>query len=244
MRLPKHKLRSVSYVLSALLFVLASPVFAQSSSSNYSTNEYYFGTGGGDSSSANYSGCQSSGAAGVGSTNSSNFSAQGGFCTSDAPYLEMSVTNSNVDLGYLSKIAATTSTGTFTVKAYLASGYVVTNASDPPSNGSHNLTGLTSPSASSVGAEQFGINLVHNTSPATFGTNPVQVPDSTFSFGAASTGYDTANLYKYVKGDIVASSTKSSGETDYTIAYLFNISSLTPAGQYTFNHTIVVTATY
>jgi hypothetical protein len=95
-----------------------------------------------------------------------------------------------------------------------------------------------------VGTEQFGINLVANTNPTTFGANPVQQPDSTFSYGAAATGYNTANLFKYVKGDVVASSSKSSGTTVYTISYLYNISPVTDAGEYRFSHVLVATATF
>ena len=54
-----------------------------------------------------------------------------------------------------------------------------------------------------------------------------------------ATGYQTTNLFKYVKGDTVAFSSKSSGETDYTVSYLYNISGGTPAGNYVFNHVLV-----
>jgi hypothetical protein len=103
---------------------------------------------------------------------------------------------------------------------------------------------LTSPTASVAGSEQFGINLVHNTSPASFGANPVQVPSSAFSFGAAAPGYNTPNQYKYVPGDTIAYSNSSSGETDYTISYIYNISVITPGGTYGFNDVLVATATF
>ena len=40
--------------------------------------------------------------------------------------------------------------------------------------------------ASSPGTEQFGINLVANTSPTTFDFESVQVPDATYGFGPSS----------------------------------------------------------
>src|SRR6185295_5042635 len=93
------------------------------------------------------------------------------------------------------------------------------------SNG-HQLSPLASPTASSVGNEQFGVNLVANTigcgAPANFGAPAVQVPDNTFSYGAVEPGYNTCGLFKYVKGDTVASSTNSSGETDFTISFIYN----------------------
>ena len=129
----------------------------------------------------------------------------------------------------------------------MSSGYVVQTVSDPPTNTLPNspaLTALSTPTASSPGTEQFGINLVANTSPTTFGANPIQVPDNTFSFGTVASGYNTANLFKYVKGDTIAQSTRSTGETDYTISYLYNISNVTSAGEYRLAHNLVATATY
>jgi hypothetical protein len=106
------------------------------------------------------------------------------------------------------------------------------------------MLGLTTPTISSVGTEQFGINLVANTAPTTFGANPSQAPDASFSFGQAAAGYDTPNYFKYVTGDTIAYSNKSSGETDYTISYLFNVSNATPGGQYTLHHVLVATSTF
>jgi len=222
----------------------------QSSSTNYQVNEVFFGNGGElNSCSTNYCSKQSAGETGVGNTSSTNYQAQAGFNTNREEYIEFIVNSSSTNLGILSVGSAATATGTFSVKTYLSSaGYAVTNASDPPKSGSNTLNNLTSPTASSPGSEQFGINLVANTTgcgaPVNFGANPVQVPSSTFSFGAAATGYNTCGLFKYVKGDIVASTTKSSGETDYTVSYLYNISNGTKAGLYTFNHILVATSTY
>lgn len=220
----------------------------QSSSAHYSVDEVYFGTGGElNACSTNYCSKQAAGETGVGASSSTNYKSQAGFNTDRTPYLSFIVTGGTTDLGVLSTGSASTATATFSVKTYLAGGYVVQTVSDPPKNSLPNqptLTALSTPTASSPGTEQFGINLVANTSPTSFGSNPIQVPDSTFSFGAAATGYNTANLFKYVKGDTVAQSTKSSGETDYTISYLFNISNVTAAGQYTFNHVLVATSTF
>jgi hypothetical protein len=247
----RRTLIAIASVLGMAVLV-APPAIAfaqQASSTNYSINEAFFGTGGQlcdpgvSGSSTNYCAKSSVGELGVGNTSSTNYQAQGGGNTNREEYIEMKVTASSVDLGILSVASAATTTGVFSVKSYLASGYVVVNASDPPKSGSNFLTNLTSPTASSPGTEQFGINLVANTSPSV-GAAAAQIPSSTFSFGAAATGYNTANQFKYVKGDTIASSTKSSGETDYTVSYLYNISTNTKAGVYTFNHIMVATSTY
>ena len=233
-----------------LLAFGASPMVAaqQSSSTNYQVGEVFFGTGGElNACSTAYCSKQAAGEMGVGNISSPNFSSQSGFNTDRTPYLAFSVTGGSTDLGVLSTGSASTTTNSFSVKTYLAGGYVVQTVSDPPKSGNgagHTLANLTSPTTSAPGTEQFGINLVANTSPTTFGAVPVQIPNNTFSFGTAASGYNTTNQYKYVKGDTVASSTKSSGQTNFTISYLYNISNLTPAGTYVFNHVLVATSTF
>lgn len=242
-------LRTLILALALGVFAFVLPVSAQqATSTNYGVNEVYFGTGGElNACSSSYCSKQSAGETAVGKTSSTNYSAQAGNNTNRDPYIEFVVTGATTDLGVLTTASATVATGTFSVKTYLAGGYVVQTVSDPPTSvlpGNPTLQPLSSPTASSPGTEQFGINLVANTSPTTFGANPIQNPDASFSYGTAASGYGTANLFKYVKGDTVAQSTQSSGETDYTVSYLFNISNVTDAGEYSFNHVLVATSTY
>jgi hypothetical protein len=238
-------------VLLLLLLVPGVALAAQSSSSNYQVNEVFFGAGGAlNNCSASYCAKESAGETAVGSTSSSNFQAHAGFNTDRAPYLEFIVNASNTDIGVLSTGSTTTTTGTFSVKNYLSSGYSVVTVSNPPKNNAYTMNNLASPTAVSAGTEQFGINLVANSScsgagmPSLLGADPVQVPSSAFSFGTAASGYDTPCQFKYVPGDTVAQSLKSSGETDYTISYIYNTSVLTPGGTYTFNDVLVATATF
>lgn len=237
----------------ALFALVAAPTLfaAESSSNNYSVDRVFFGAGGElEACSANYCAKQTAGEIAAGHIAGTAFRANAGFNVEREPYLAFSVAGSSTDLGYLSEASTATTTGTFAVKTYLASGYIVQLASDPPTNtgpGGHMLSGLTTPTAATPGTEQFGINLVHNTSPASLNAtsaDPVQVPDNTFSFGTVTNDYDNTNLYKYVKGDIIASSNQSSGETDYTISFIYNIDELTPDGEYIFNGDLVATSTF
>lgn len=221
---------------------------AQSCSTNYQVSETFFGSGGDlQNCSTAYCAKTSLGELGVGNSASTNYQAQAGFNTDRTPYLEFNVTSGSADLGVLSVGSAATANTTFSVKTYLAGGYVLTTESDPPtSTGTnvHTFTNLTAPTTSSPGTEQFGMNLVANTSPTTFGASPVQVPDSSFSFGTFASGYGTANQYKYNKGDTIAQSTKSTGQTNFTASYIFNISNVTPSGYYIFPQVLVATSTY
>lgn len=234
-------------IISGLL-AMAMPALvmaAQSSSSNFQVEEVFFGSGGElNSCSAGFCTKQSAGELVTGSTASPNFAAQGGFNTNREPYIEFTVSATDVDLGTLSSTTTKTANATFSVKAYLAEGYVVTNASDPPQNGTYSMQALAVPGGPVVGTEQFGINLVANTSPISFGGNPTQSPDSTFGFGQATADYSSPNLFKYVKGDVVAQSFESSSFTNYTISYLFNVSNVTPGGSYLLQHDLVATATF
>jgi hypothetical protein len=202
-----------------------------------------------DASSASYRARASLGDTAVGNSSSTNFQANSGFVTTPDPYIELIASSGAIDLGYLSTSTTTTATATFSVRTYLASGYNVGIASDPPkvtgTPGTHTLaTNNTQTAPYSPGTEQFGMNLVANTVPATVGADPVQVPDATYSYGQVDAAYATANQYKFVKNDRIAFSNKSSGLTNYTISYIFNISDVTPAGEYIFDQIIVATSTY
>lgn len=222
-------------------FILA----VSSSSANYQVNQVFFGSGGNlNNCSTTYCAKTSVGEITIGNTKGSSFQAQAGFNTSRQPYIEMNVSAANINLGTLTPKTTATATAVFTVQTYLAHGYIVVNGSAPPTNNSHVLNPLTTATASQAGIEQFGINLVANTSPIVFGGNPVQSPDSSFSFGKVATGYDSTNLYQYNQGDTIAYSSQSTGQTTYTVSYIFNISNITPGGTYTFNHVLIATATY
>jgi hypothetical protein len=238
---------SLVAILSMLLATWAPMVSAQqSSSSNYRINESSFSVGGDiDSNSASYNARTSVGNVGVGDSSSTNYNSVAGFITPREEYLELNVTAGNVDLGTLDSSTTGTGTGTFYVRTYVASGYVVRTMSNTlTSEGGATIDAMTSGGSSAQGTEQFGINLVANTSPATFGADPVPQPNNSFAFGEAATGYDTSNSFKYNVGDTIASAPKGVGQTDYTISYLANVSVLTEAGTYKMVHDIVVIPTF
>lgn len=261
--------RNRIFGLSGLLVVgvtavlLAVPIAVsadQSSSTNYQVNETFFGTGGElNASSTNYSSKQSAGELTVGAMRSTIYSAQAGFNTDRTPYIAAATLTPSVDIGVLDPSRANVGTAQFWAKAYLADGYTVQAYGGPPTNGVHTMTASATPFASTSGTEQFGINLAANnsisgamtgtplTSVGNFGSAPTQYPDyssNPFGFGQVDSDYTTANSFKYINGDTIAYSTRSSSDTTFTISYLFNISRVTPSGTYTMAQSIVVTATY
>ena len=215
------------------------------SSPGYSIDEDFIGGGGlVESSSPNYTAQDSIGAPAVGDASGAGYQTQSGATTTSDPSLIFAVNTATIAFGSLSTASTATATATFDVWNYTSHGYVVKVVGSPPSNGVHTLAAMGSAGSATIGTEHFGMNLVANTSPTNFGADPVQVPSGAFSFGAAATGYSTANTYKYVAGDTVAESVKSSGHTTFTASYIANISPTTPGGTYVGTQTFVCIGTY
>lgn len=252
------KQRQLFVLILTVAVFLPLRVLAQSSSGNYRVEESSFGSGGDvNMNSASYNAQGMAGNLGVGMSSSTNYDVEAGFYTPNEPYLEMFVNNTVVDLGTLSTTATSTGSGVFWIRTYLSSSYVVKTMSQPPtSEGGAVLSAKSTTGGSNIGTEEFGINLVANTSPATFGANRVNVPDDTFADGQAfgdgdggARDYDDANQFAYGVGDTIARSQatvgrQAVGRTDYTISYIANISSITEAGTYRMDHDLVAIVTY
>lgn len=247
--------RIIKPLVLCILVLTGSPAVAyatgQASSPNYSVDQVFFGTGGElHACSTSYCSKQAAGSLNVGQECSTNYCAQTGSNTDRVPSLTFLVNTTSVNFGVITPGIPATATATFSVKSYLSSGYVVQVYGNPPTNGGHTLNTCLSVGrgacAFSSSREQFGLNLVANTIPTSFGANPVQVPDSSFGFGVAEPNYyATSNDYNYSNiYNTIAESLSSSGETDYTISYLINVTPTTPGGTYTTVQNLVATSTF
>lgn len=233
-----------SLVLIAVsVIVVGGVAAAQSTSPNYRVDEYFFGSGGElEACSGDYCAKQSVGELAAGRTASANYQAQVGFNTSDTPILEVAV-NGNINFGELAPNTTATGVANVQVRTYLSSGYNMIIAGSAPRINSHTMATPNMPTPSVPGTEQFGINLVDNSSPDV-GDDPEQVPDSSFSFGVPTANYNIPDQFMYHDGAIVASSNMSSGQTNYTISFIANISKNTPAGKYTTDLSVIVVAAF
>jgi hypothetical protein len=236
------------FVLATIVTTILLPnitAFAVSTCSTlYCSSQYSFGSGGDPNlTSGSYKARAQTGDLGVGQTNSTLYTADPGSVTPQEEYLEMVITSASVALGNL--LTSTTGTGTasFYIRDYTSSGYIVSTITGTPKYASHSLNAMTSGGVSVTNTEQFGINLVANTSPTTFGAIPAAQPAG-YAYGAATAGYNSPDHYKYNAGDTIATSPKGIGQTNFTISYIANISSITPAGNYSVNQILVVTSTY
>ena len=119
---------------------------------------------------------------------------------------------------------------------------------------------MASQAAGSVGTSQFGLNLRANTtatSTPAVGAGITPSSNGTTLKGQAYTGYQTADQFKFVTGDIIANSASSGGALGsvgtapgptnsqvYTTSYLVNVSGVQPPGTYTTTLTYICTATF
>ncbi len=211
-------------------------------SSNFQFNESSIGTGGlYGASSANYQANSSTGDVNVGNSTSGNFQVDSGTKTQRDPTLSFSVNSSAIQFGQLTPSQTLTATSTFSVSNYTSYGYSVQLTGPTPTTGTHSIANMDVTATPQTGIEQFGINLVANTAPVSFGANP---DNGQFGFGSVAPDYATANKFRYVSGEVIAQAPKSSGVTNYTISYILNVSPLTAGGQYTTDQTLIVTGTY
>jgi hypothetical protein len=234
----------------AVIFFVATPrAIAQTpNSASYQVPESSFNSGSSiDSESASYSGRFSAGDLAVGFGSSTSYNAAAGFISPSEEYLELVVQSTNVDLGILDPTSTGTGSGNFYVRSYINGSYVVQTASTSLMSASGEEINPLSPSAAPTkGSEEFGINLVENTTES-LGLDPSADPDTSFASGIAATGYDTDGEFKYIQGDVIARSSPTGlawGRTFFTVSYIANVSSITPAGLYEVDHDIVLVSTF
>lgn len=158
------------------------------------------------------------------------------------PMLEMIIEPGQSNLGTLTTETTASKTSLVKVRSYLT-GYQVLLIGDAPKYNGRALSTSSTPVASNPGTEQFGVNVVANTSPGV-GANPIQIPGDGILFGEASDLYKTPNMFKYTNGDVIAQSINDSGQTHYTVSMIMNISNTTPAGKYTGDFMTVLMPVY
>jgi len=232
-------------LLAVAIAVCGAPaVFAETSNStHYQLNDSSF-TAGSAAKTCSTSYCsQTSIGSTAGTTAGATTKATFGPVTQSQPELQVIVDPGTSDLGVLTTERTAIKTTSIKILNYLSSGYLVQIIGDPPTYSGHKLATPSTPTASTQGTEQFGINAVANTNPSV-GADPVQVPSGTFSFGVVNDNYKTANEFMYNSGDVVMHSGSSSGETDFTLSFIVNISNATPAGHYHGDYSAVVIPSY
>jgi len=148
------------------------------------------------------------------------------------------ISGSTVSLGTGSTTATSSGTSVLAASTNGASGYSVTVSGSTLTAGANTITALTSNAASTVGARQFGLNLVSNSTP-TIGALVTGTGTAT-----VATNYNTTNSFRFGSGETIASVAGPSNANAFTVSYIANLDGTTPPGAYTSNLTYIATANF
>jgi hypothetical protein len=146
-----------------------------------------------------------------------------------------------------SPAATTYTTSQMVASTNAGTGYAITVNGATMTSGGNTVPAMSPATTSTIGTGQFGLNVMVNTTPVV-GTTVTPAANGTNYKDQGNTGYDTANTFKFLTGDTVASSTNGgAGPTDaqnMTVSYIVNVSGSQTAGTYTSTLTYICTATY
>lgn len=231
-------------ISAGLLALSGGNIWARMESTNYVIWADVFSSGGTeDSTSANYGLSDTIGEAIIlsATSTSANYGTKAGFREMyPDQYLTLSVGATEVNLGTLSTSEAKTGSHTMTIATNAAGGFTTTVSGLTLTSGANDVNAIGAAAvASTPGTEQFGINLIANTSPSV-GADP----SGTAPIGSAASQYNTANLFAFSTGNTVATSTSPINSTIFTVSYLANISTDTVAGSYSTTLTYSATANF
>jgi hypothetical protein len=150
-----------------------------------------------------------------------------------------------------SQMAASTNAG---------DGYAITVNGTTLTSGANSIPAMAAAAAPSIGVSQFGMNLKENLTTLDgnagtpdFGAELTVASDAIDYKGQALTGYNTADVYKYASGDVIANSgydgasNNTLGPTNsqiYTSSYIVNVAGNQYAGTYTTTLTYICTPTF
>src|SRR6266581_4807340 len=146
----KHKKYKKLLALSLLIALgwSAAAGALQSQSTSFGVDQAFFGNGGllcdpGVNGSTHYCATQTAGDLAVGNSSSTSYQTQAGSLVTDRqPSLELIVNNPNANIGTLTITSTHVTSATFSVKSYLAGGYVVQTSLPGPVNATYTMQGL------------------------------------------------------------------------------------------------------
>lgn len=148
------------------------------------------------------------------------------------------VTGSAVNLGSLTSTSTGTGTSVMAASTNANSGYAITINGTTLTSGANTITALASQTASVQGSNQFGVNLKANTTPS------VGANSTGSGSGTATANYGTADQFRFVTSDPVASASAATNANAYTVSYIANIAGAQAAGTYTATFQYIATATF
>lgn len=229
-----------------LVLLSAVPVLATTSrSDNYEASEAEFGAGAAlETCSGSYCARASIGdISGVDGEGTAFTAAFGPLSTDSEPMLEVIIEPGNSDLGILDTDRTATRTMVVHVRSHLAGGYMVQITGDPPRYGDYILDAPVVATESTMGSEQFALNVVANTDPEV-GQDPTLTLSDQVVADIIEPNYATPNMFAYTSGDVVARTLSESSQIRYTISMIVNVGGKTPAGHFAGDFAAVVTPVF
>ncbi len=143
------------------------------------------------------------------------------------------------DMGSLDSKSTLTAQSEMAVGTNASAGFAITVHGTPMSAATNVIDAPSTPTLSTQGKNQFGINLVENTSPV-IGKNA----EGEYANAVASPNYGVPNKYMYVPGDVVAFSPNVSLMKKFTVSYIVNVSPNLRAGVYTTTLTFIASGRF
>ncbi len=163
------------------------------------------------------------------------------FCVAQRVELGCESTNeiNYTDMGELDARSTLQAQSQMAVGTNASGGFAITANGIPPSAGTSVIDPLVVPTASRLGANQFGINLVTNTEPAVGAE-----PEGLWTNAIPASEYSMPNLFKYESGDVVAFSPNVSLMKKFTVSYVVNSSQNLRAGVYSTTITYIASGRF
>ena len=228
------RLPSLFWLAIVLLFFPCSLLLARMTSDNYIIFGDVIGSGGTSTSTSATYGLHDTIAEALilsATTTSSSYGIKAGFQELyPDQFVTLSTGATSVEFGTLDVLNVKTGSHTMTIDSNAGNGVTITvsGATLSSSDLVNTITAIGgTPTASTAGSEQFGINLVANTLPS-IGANR----SGTAPLVSVANNYNTTNLFTYSSGNTVATSTIDTNSTVFTVSYIANISATTEPGWY------------
>lgn len=148
-------------------------------------------------------------------------------------------TGSTVALGTLSASSTSSGSSQLGVGTNGGGGYSITINGATLTSGGNTIDAMTgSSNTSTIGTEEFGVNLRDNATP-----NVGADPDGSGS-GTPTTDYNDVDEFKFVTADSIASKNAAELFRRFTVSYIANITTATEPGSYSATMTYICTATF
>ncbi len=148
-----------------------------------------------------------------------------------------SATGDLLNLGELSDQISSVAQSQMLAATNAGGGYNISMGGGTMTSG-NNVLPVMAGTASAVGTSQFGINLRANTTPD-IGEDPIGA-----GTGAPQSGYNQANRFRFLNGDVLATASGVQDFKKYTISYLVNVAKDQSPGVYSTTLTYICLANF